>query len=159
VNRPSRRGGHLHPGSQLGVRTWRQGVVGPQSKGRPADDRAAQIDSDQPQPCETRSADRVLPKHRLRDPSRFTIVNIDRTDTKVALGRTDGDLHKVEEFSAGEQPAFYLAQDLHDPAGRDGGNSRNGTRGKTVLTEAGPVEITVPRDRDGSFEPRIVRKR
>lgn len=40
-----------------------------------------------------------------------------------------------------------------------GGNSRNGTRSKTVLTEVGPVEIAMPRDRDGSFEPKIVKKR
>ncbi|MFD7291554.1 IS256 family transposase [Streptomyces sp. NPDC059863] len=46
-----------------------------------------------------------------------------------------------------------------DPAGKDGGNSRNGKRSKTVLTDVGPVEITVPRDRDGSFEPKIVKKR
>jgi transposase-like protein len=40
------------------------------------------------------------------------------------------------------------------------GNSRNGRRSKTVLTEAvGPVEIEVPRDRDGTFEPVIVGKR
>ena len=38
-------------------------------------------------------------------------------------------------------------------------NVRNGTRTKTVLTEIGPVEIEVPRDRDGSFEPVIVPKR
>jgi transposase-like protein len=38
-------------------------------------------------------------------------------------------------------------------------NMRNGTRVKTVLTEIGPVEIEVPRDRDGSFEPVIVPKR
>ncbi|GAA2244761.1 hypothetical protein GCM10010401_17550 [Rarobacter faecitabidus] len=38
-------------------------------------------------------------------------------------------------------------------------NMRNGTRVKTVLTEIGPVEIEVPRDRDGSFEPMIVPKR
>ncbi|MFK0005408.1 IS256 family transposase [Paenarthrobacter sp. NPDC090520] len=38
-------------------------------------------------------------------------------------------------------------------------NIRNGTRSKTVLTEIGPVEIEVPRDRDGSFEPVIVPKR
>ena len=38
-------------------------------------------------------------------------------------------------------------------------NMRNGTRSKTVLTEIGPVEIEVPRDRDGSFEPMIVPKR
>jgi len=43
--------------------------------------------------------------------------------------------------------------------GRNGGNSRNGTRSKTVLTEIGPVQIDVPRDRDGTFEPGIVRKR
>jgi putative transposase len=53
----------------------------------------------------------------------------------------------------------HLGYDRHDPAGKNGGNSRNGVRSKTVLTEVGPVEITVPRDRDGSFEPQIVRKR
>jgi len=53
----------------------------------------------------------------------------------------------------------HLGYDKHDPAGRDGGNSRNGARAKTVLTEVGPVEITVPRDRDGSFEPKVMAKR
>jgi putative transposase len=53
----------------------------------------------------------------------------------------------------------HLGYARHDPAGRNGGNSRNGYRGKTVLTEAGPVEISVPRDRDSSFEPKIVAKR
>ena len=40
-----------------------------------------------------------------------------------------------------------------------GTNMRNGTRSKTVLTEIGPVQIEVPRDRDGSFAPQIVPKR
>src|SRR3954471_10764110 len=53
----------------------------------------------------------------------------------------------------------HLGDDRHDPAGKNGANSRNGTRSKTVLTEVGPVELAVPRDRDGSFEPQIVRKR
>jgi putative transposase len=53
----------------------------------------------------------------------------------------------------------HLGYDRHDPAGRDGGNSRNGHRSKTVLTEVGPMQIEVPRDRDGSFEPKIVAKR
>src|SRR6516225_8535683 len=53
----------------------------------------------------------------------------------------------------------HLGYEKNDPAGRDGGNSRNGRRGKTVLTEAGPVELSVPRDRDSSFEPKIVGKR
>jgi transposase-like protein len=53
----------------------------------------------------------------------------------------------------------HLGYDKHDPAGKNGGNSRNGTRAKTVFTDVGPVEIAVPRDREGSFEPRIVKKR
>jgi transposase-like protein len=53
----------------------------------------------------------------------------------------------------------HLGYSRHDPAGRNSGNSRNGRRGKTVLTEAGPVEVSVPRDRDSSFEPKILAKR
>lgn len=37
-------------------------------------------------------------------------------------------------------------------------NQRNGTSGKTVLTDDGPVDIDVPRDREGSYEPLIVGK-
>src|ERR671937_2215065 len=53
----------------------------------------------------------------------------------------------------------HLGYDKHDPAGRNGGNSRNGRRGKTLLTEVGPVDIAVPRDRDGTFTPVVVPKR
>jgi putative transposase len=53
----------------------------------------------------------------------------------------------------------HLGYEKHQIEGRDGGNSRNGTRSKTVLTEIGPVQIEVPRDRDGSFDPQLVRKR
>ncbi|MFF7680953.1 IS256 family transposase [Actinacidiphila glaucinigra] len=53
----------------------------------------------------------------------------------------------------------HLGYERHDPAGAGSGNSRNGIRSKTVLTDVGPVEIDVPRDREGSFEPQIVKKR
>lgn len=53
----------------------------------------------------------------------------------------------------------HLGYDKHDPAGKDSANSRNGRRSKTVTTDIGPVEIDVPRDRNGSFDPQIVRKR
>ena len=53
----------------------------------------------------------------------------------------------------------HLGYEAHDPAGHHSGNSRNGTRTKTVITELGPVELDVPRDRAGTFEPQIVRKR
>jgi putative transposase len=44
----------------------------------------------------------------------------------------------------------HLGYGRHDPAGRNGGNSRKGHRAKTVLTDTGQVEISVPRDRDSS---------
>jgi transposase-like protein len=37
-------------------------------------------------------------------------------------------------------------------------NQRNGTSGKTVITDDGPLRIEVPRDREGSFEPQIIGK-
>jgi putative transposase len=46
----------------------------------------------------------------------------------------------------------------HEPPGGTG-NTRNGSTPKTLITEHGPVGIDTPRDRDGSFEPKIVRKR
>jgi len=65
----------------------------------------------------------------------------------------------VLETALEAEMSEHLGYDKHDPMGRNGGNSRNGTRTKTVLTEIGPVDIEVPRDRDGSFAPAIVRKR
>ena len=52
----------------------------------------------------------------------------------------------------------HLGYEKHAAQGRNGGNSRNGTRSKQVITEVGPVDIDVPRDRDASFEPKTVRK-
>ena len=65
----------------------------------------------------------------------------------------------VIETALDEEMAEHLGYDKHDPAGRNRGNSRNGRRAKTVFTDSGEVEIEVPRDRDGSFEPQLVRKR
>jgi putative transposase len=66
---------------------------------------------------------------------------------------------RVVESALDGEMDDHLGYGKHDPAGRNGGNSRNGKRGKTLLTEAGPVPIEVPRDREGSFEPQLVRKR
>jgi putative transposase len=67
----------------------------------------------------------------------------------------------VLETALNEEMTDHLGHEKHRAGGdRDSTNIRNGTRPKTVLTEAtGHVEIEVPRDRDGSFEPRIVAKR
>ncbi|MEZ0075890.1 hypothetical protein ABH927_005266 [Planotetraspora sp. GP83] len=53
----------------------------------------------------------------------------------------------------------HLGYDKHDRGASQTGNARNGTRTKTVITDVGPVEISVARDRDASFEPKIVAKR
>lgn len=53
----------------------------------------------------------------------------------------------------------HVGYDKHVAAGRNSGNSRNGTRSKTVLTDVGPVEVKVPRDTAGTFEPQLVKKR
>jgi transposase-like protein len=66
----------------------------------------------------------------------------------------------VLETALNEELNEHLGYDKHDPAGRDGGNIRNGARPKTVLTDTtGAVLLDVPRDRAGTFEPQIVRKR
>ncbi|WP_051070064.1 IS256 family transposase [Actinopolyspora halophila] len=67
----------------------------------------------------------------------------------------------VLEAELNEEMTEHLG---HEPnradAERDSGNIRNGTRTKTVLSDAvGEVEIAVPRDREGTFEPQIVTKR
>ncbi|ORM37156.1 IS256 family transposase [Williamsia sp. 1135] len=65
----------------------------------------------------------------------------------------------VLETALDAEMTEHLGYEKHDAAGRGSGNSRNGTRSKTVLTEIGPVEIEVPRDIDSSFDPQIVKKR
>ena len=52
----------------------------------------------------------------------------------------------------------HLGYERGDPAGRGSPNSRNGTTPKTLQTEVGPVPLDTPRDRAGSFEPRLVPK-
>ena len=67
---------------------------------------------------------------------------------------------QVLESALEEEMTEHVGYDKHAVQGRNRANSRNGTRTKTVLTDnAGQVEIEVPRDRDGTFEPVIVRKR
>src|SRR5215470_7963059 len=66
----------------------------------------------------------------------------------------------VLETALREELTGHLGHDKHGRADPESGNIRNGTRPKTVLTESsGEVQIEVPRDRAGTFEPQIVRKR
>jgi len=64
----------------------------------------------------------------------------------------------VENALEGEMTE-HLGYEPHASEGRNTGNSRNGKGEKTVHTESGSVEIEVPRDRAGTFDPKLVRKR
>ena len=78
------------------------------------------------------------------------------------LTRDDGIFRRLEkaliERALGAELSDHLGYEKGDPAGRGSGNSRNGTSAKTVLTEDGEVAIEVPRDRAGTFEPRLIPK-
>src|SRR5262245_55738217 len=66
----------------------------------------------------------------------------------------------VLETALNEEMTEHLGYAKNDQAGAGADNIRNGSRAKTVLTEAsGPVQIDVPRDRASTFQPQIVRKR
>ena len=85
----------------------------------------------------------------------------------VADCQTEGDLFGPEgvftklKGAVMERPleaemTTHLGREPHER--RPGGNSRNGHSSKTVTTESGPVQVRVPRDREGTFEPQLVKK-
>ncbi len=63
----------------------------------------------------------------------------------------------VERALHGEM-THHLGYEKYAPAGQNSGNSRNGKSKKTIRGKRGQIEIEVPRDRDSSFEPRLVKK-
>src|SRR5438552_3243372 len=74
----------------------------------------------------------------------------------------DGLLHKLKgalmERMLEAEMTEHLGFERNEAKGHGAGNSRNGHTTKTVHTETGPVELRVPRDRQGSFEPQLVPK-
>ena len=87
-------------------------------------------------------------------------------DELLKKGRKPEDIHAllkqltkaVVERAMQVEMKEHLGYEKHDPAGANSGNSRNGVSCKTLTGEFGEVEIAVPRDRNGEFEPQIVRK-
>jgi putative transposase len=81
-----------------------------------------------------------------------------KTDGLELLG--DGGLiaqfsKRILERALDEELTDELGYERGDPAGRGSGNSRHGTTPKRVLTEIGAVDLDVPRDRNGVFDPKI----
>jgi putative transposase len=65
---------------------------------------------------------------------------------------------RLLEKAMGAELTVHLGYGKHDPAGKNSGNSRNGTGSKTLKGEFGNMELATPRDRNGTFEPQIVAK-
>lgn len=65
---------------------------------------------------------------------------------------------RILERGLAEELSDHLGYEPGDPAGRGSGNNRNGTTPKKVFTEVGAIDLDIPRDRNGSFEPKLVPK-
>src|SRR5262245_32574350 len=64
----------------------------------------------------------------------------------------------IIERALGAELTHHLGYAPGETKPDDGPNHRNGTSGKTVLTDDGPIPIEVPRDRQGTFEPQLIGK-
>jgi putative transposase len=97
------------------------------------------------------------------DPSTIDALLADARITGTPLDGVDGLLSQmtkaVIERALQAEMTHELGYQRGDLAGVGSGNSRNGSSTKTISTTNGPVTIEVPRDRNGTFEPKIVPKR
>jgi putative transposase len=93
-------------------------------------------------------------------------VSDELIDELLKQGRKPEDVHAllkqltkaVVERAMQAEMKEHLGYEKHDPAGANSGNSRNGVTRKTLTGDFGEVEIATPRDRNGEFEPQMVRK-
>ena len=102
---------------------------------------------------------------RLADamsPSTIDSLIKDAKASGTPLDGVDGLLNQITkavlERALEAEMSEHLGYEPGDPAGRGTGNSRNGKTSKTVATTNGPLDMRVPRDRNSTFEPRIVPK-
>jgi transposase-like protein len=65
---------------------------------------------------------------------------------------------RVVEHALEGEMTHHLGYEPHAPEGKNTGNSRNGKTTKTMIGETGEIEIVVPRDRAGTFEPALIPK-
>lgn len=99
----------------------------------------------------------------LMSPEAMDALLADAQAAGITVDGPDGLIQQmikaVLERALDVEMADHLGYDRGDASGAGSGNSRNGFTTKTVITTAGQTRIDVPRDRNASFEPRIVPKR
>ena len=102
----------------------------------------------------------------MKNTKRPSPVSDELIDEWLKQGRKPEDVNEllkeftkrvVERAMQGEMTE-HLGYEKHDPEGNNSGNSRNGVTCKTLKGDFGEVEVETPRDRNGQFEPRIVKK-
>jgi putative transposase len=158
---PRRRAG-LSREPRRGERLWRARRGGPQ-KGSPitmstmrSKRRPPEGGADPGQQEAEAIVDRLaglLPEEALQD----AIKGLEPDEITGPGGLVSKLAGRVIETALGAELTEHLG---HPPGGVPGsGNVRNGSTPKTVATDLGPVEVSTPRDRDGSFEPELVAKR
>jgi len=111
----------------------------------------------------TRGAPLAVPAETEGGMRAWAEAFVDRARTEgVALTGEDGLLtsmvREVLQGGLDVEMADHLGYEPYESVGRGSGNSRNGAYPKTVRTDVGPVELRMPRDRQGTFEPVTVSK-
>src|SRR5512133_1707248 len=99
----------------------------------------------------------------------LTEEQFEQLKAKLATAKTIDDLlgkngaikeflgHAIEQLVQAEMTE-HLGYEKHSPQGRNSGNSRNGKTRKHLSTNVGTIEVALPRDREGTFDPVTVRK-
>src|SRR5881394_1666276 len=115
----------------------------------------------------------VLDEAAARDAARKAVADlVDAKAMDAVLAQIKGDglrltgpggflselVKAVLERGLAAELTEHLGYDKHDAAGKGSGNSRNGVAPKTVQTEVGPIDVSVPRDRAGTFTPVLLPK-
>ena len=93
-------------------------------------------------------------------------INEELIDGLLKQGHKPEDVHALlkqltkalVERAMQAEMSQHLGYAKHDPAGNNSGNSRNGVTRKRLKGELGELEIETPRDRNGEFEPQLVKK-
>jgi putative transposase len=130
-----------------------------------ADTALVELDDGSPPEEFLERAESAGPKRlaELLSSAQIDALLVEAEDAGTSIDGPDGLINRmvkaVLERALETEMADHLGYERGDPAGVGSPNSRNGFGEKTVITSTGQARIAVPRDRDGSFEPRIVPKR
>jgi len=123
------------------------------------------LSGDLDQPISDSPQEHSLESRRIRDSIPDDLINQLMAQVKDGKLSLLGDNGVIAQLTKGlleraleEERTIHLGYERGDPMGNGSGNSRNGTTPKTVLTDLGAVDLDIPRDRNGSFEPIIVPK-